>query len=313
MQPALPPLAALRSFLAAARHLSFKRAADELCITPSAVSHQIRTLEEYAGVPLFRRGIREVALTREGEIYVADLSRSMEAIADATARLRSGAIAGPLAVRCSPGFAARWLIPRLGSLRRRHPDIEIHLSTSVETANFSHDGIDVDIRWNQAPAAGLQVDALLASSRYPVASPLLLYSGGKPRMSEDLCHFRLLHDESTEDWGRWFALAGMREPTKCREGPWFAHCGLLLDAAAEGQGAAMAYDVLVEGDLASGRLVRLSDIELPPAVIYSVAVLRSRLEHPRVRAFRDWLLEMARRNRSGPGEIFEKVAAAMGG
>lgn len=293
MRRELPPFCAVRAFEASARHVSFKQAAEELCVTQSAISHQIKLLEEFLGLPLFRRGVREVVLTRGGADYFADLSRSLDQMAAATARVRDSNETARLAVCTTPAFADKWLLPRLTSLRRAHPEIELQISTSLEPADFARDGIDINILWREDNRPGLRVDRLLASSRFPVASPRLFRGRQTPAHPDDLGNFTLLHDETTADWPRWLALAGATK-VNAQAGPRFQHCGLLLQAAIEAQGVAMAYKALAEADLAAGRLVRLFDIELPPAIIYYIVAPESWQTRPKIRAFRNWLLHEAR-------------------
>ncbi len=292
MRRKLPSFSAIRAFEASARHRSFKEAAEELCLTQSAISHQIKLLEVYLGLPLFRRGVREVLLTREGSEYFAELTPSLDQLIAATERVRDSNDGGPLAVHSTPAFATRWLIPRLSSLRKQYPAIEPHIFTSLEPADFTNDGIDVDIRLESGPAADIDLEVLLTSSRFPVASPGLLDGIFPLKCPNELRRYTLLHDETTKDWQRWFALAGTGPlDTHCE--PHFAHCDLLLQAAIQGQGVALAYEVLVSGDLSSGRLVKLSDTELPPAAIYSIATPTAWRNRPKIRMFCDWLLAEA--------------------
>jgi LysR family glycine cleavage system transcriptional activator len=300
MRRKLPSFSAIRAFEASARHVSFKEAAEELCLTQSAISHQIKMLEAFLGLPLFRRGVREVLLTREGSDYFAELTQNLDHLMAATERVRDSSKCGPLSVHSTPAFASRWLIPRLSCLRDRHPAIELHISTSLEPADFVIDGIDVDIRLGMGPAADIYVETLLVSSRFPVASPRLFNELSPLTCPDELRRFPLLHDETTNDWQRWFALAGALPLETC-PGTRFAHCDLLLQAASEGQGVALAYEVLVSGELSSGRLVKLFDIEIPPAAIYSIATPLAWRNRSKIRTFCDWLLTEARGPCAGRG------------
>lgn len=287
----LPPFPAVRAFEASARHCSFKLAAEELCLTPSAISHQVKTLEDYLGVQLFFRETRGVVLTSEGAGYLQELAGILDRMAAATAHVRSSDASGLLSVRTSPGFANRWLVPRLATFQEIHPAIELNISTSVRPADFAKEDVDVDIRWGCEPSPGMRVDPLIAATRFPVASPALLKNGPVLHRPDDLRHYTLLHDISGNDWERWFKLAGASfEPPR---GPRFAHCDLLLTAAAERQGVALAFDLLVAGDLANGRLVRLFEANLPPAIIYSVVTPETWSARPKIAAFRNWLLKEA--------------------
>jgi len=295
MRRDLPPFPSIRSFEAAARHLSFRRAADELNVTQSAISHQVKSLEEFLGVRLFLRGTRKIALTNEGTDYLAKLSGVLDQLAAATDRVRDRDASGPLFVRSTPAFAARWLVPRLTAFHEAHPRIELHISTSLEPADFAGDQVDVDIRFGQDRSPELRVDPFLSSTRFPVASPSL-FNGRPPlRSPDDLRGYTLLHDEVGDVWRQWLEHAGITG-FDSSPGPRFEHCNLTLCAAAEAQGIALAYGVLVEADLAAGLLVRVFDVSLPPAVIYSVVAPRAWSNRPKIAAFRGWLLGAARMN-----------------
>lgn len=300
MRRNLPPFPAVRAFEASARHGGFKQAAEELCITQSAISHQIKALEEYLGVQLFHRETRGVALTKDGSHYLVELTDVLDRMAAATARIRNSDTSGPLSVRASPGFAARWLVPRLAAFHDACPAIELHISGSIRPADFATEDVDIDIRWGYRRSHGLRVDPLLAASRFPVASPALLKNGPALHHPEDLRHHTLLHDETGNDWARWLELAGASFEAAIK-GPRFEHCDLLLNAAASGQGIALAFDVLVAGDLAGGRLVRPFDLNLPPAIIYSVVTPEAWSGRPKIAAFRNWLLMEAGMVKHGNG------------
>ena len=306
MHRSLPPFPAVRAFEASARHCSFKLAAEELCLTQSAISHQVKTLEEYLGVQLFFREPRGVVLTSEGADYRHGMTDALDRMAVITAQVRNTDASGPLSVRATPGFASRWLVPRLAALHESCPEIELHISGSVQPVDFTRENVDVDIRCGCSPSSGLRVDPLLAASRFPVASPALLQNGPALGHPDDLRHYILLHDNTGDDWARWLDLAGAHFET-ANKGPRFAHCNLLLDAAAEGQGVALAFDVLVVSDLANGRLVKLFDVNLPPAIIYSVVTPEAWTTRPRIAAFRNWLLKEAGLSKR---ESIDSVAAA---
>lgn len=288
----LPSFPAIRSFEAAARHLSFKHAAEELHVTQSAVSHQIRLLEEFLGVRLFHRGSRGVTLTGNGAIYLGRISLVLDQLSAATRYVRGTEPAGPLYLCTSPAFASRWLVPRLNDFNRRHPEIELHVSTSLQPADFAEDGVDVDIRFGCVESPRLHTEPFLKSVRFPVASPRLLAQNPPLRTPGDLRGFVLLHNEVEDGWSQWLEIAGVHGIVP-DPGPRFEHCNLTLRAASDGQGVALAYDALVTGDLATGALVRLFDISLPSTVIYSLVCPGTHLAQPRVRAFREWLINAA--------------------
>ena len=290
MRRDLPPFASIRSFEAAARHLSFKGAAQELHVTQSAISHQVKALEDYLGIRLFLRGTREITLTREGSDYLGEVSLLLDRLAAATDHVRDREIAGPLHITTTPAFAARWLVPRLGDFRAAFPRIELHIATSLAAPDFAGDRLDVAIRFAQDEAPGLRVIPFLSSNRFPVASPRLLNGRRGLRSAADLRRFTMLHDEVGDGWQEWVRCAGLTDfdPSP---GPRFAHCELVMRAAIKAQGIALGYGALVEEELAEGRLVRLSDVALPARVIYTVVTPKAWSARPKVEAFRSWLLQ----------------------
>lgn len=289
----LPSFSAIKAFEAAARLLSFKAAADELCVTHSAISHQIRQLEDFLGVALFRRETRGVVLTSEGAAYLSRISKVLDQLAAATNQVRDQHTAGPLYVSATPAFAERWLVPRLNDFNHCHPDIELHILTSIEGADFKHDGVDVAIRYGQHPSGDLHAEPFLEASRFPVASPRLLADHPPLRKPGDLRGHVLLRDEVGDAWDQWFRCAGVANFEDPGPGPRFAHCNLTLRAAVDGQGVALGYSALVVQDLAARSLVRLFDIETPSTVVYSLVCPHAHLRHPRIAAFRAWLTTAA--------------------
>lgn len=286
MRRQLPPMPSLRAFEAAARHLSFRRAADELAVTPSAVSHQVRALEEWLGRELFRRTPGAIALRPAGEAYLRDLTPLLDALDASSRRLCLRTRGAGLRVLSTPGFAARWLVPRL----ERYPDaadLRIAVSEGAPDTDFTRNGADVVIHWGAGPVPGVHVEPMMISGRYPVAAPGYAAREGIARPA-DLASASLLHDEVEDGWADWFALAGLRAVTlPC--GPRLAHCELTLTAAERGQGVALAYDAMARGALAEGRLVRLFDAATPPRTIYSFAIPADRRDASHLRAFRDWM------------------------
>lgn len=279
-----------------------------LHVTQSAISHQVKSLEEFLGIVLFRRTSRGVALTPNGASYLARVSEVLDHLASATHDIRDRHVAGTLYVRSTPAFASRWLVPRLNDFNRRYPDIELHISTSLEPANFVDDGVNVDIRFGIVASCDLHVEPFLESSRFPVASPGLIAGGPPLRRPRDLRSYVLLHNEIEDAWPQWFACAGV-EHVEPDPGPRFEHCNLTLRAASEGQGIALAYSALVTEDLSAGRLVRLFRIRLPATVIYSLVCPRNSLKHPRVTAFRNWLTTAAEPDaiRTAPARLAKAV------
>jgi len=291
MHRRLPPLPAIRAFEAAARHLSFRAAAEELCVTPSAVSHQIRALEDHIGRGLFRRAGNRIALTEAGQAYRAELSPILDALDALTRRVADTPGDGPFTVQCTPGFAARWLVPRLG--RAPHGDtVRITVSQGAPNTDFATNGAEIVIQWTAGPVPGAISEPLMESCRYPVAAPELVDREGIATPG-DLLRLRLLRDEVLDAWDAWFALAGM-PPGDAIRGPRLAHCELALSAAEQGQGIALAYDAMARRACAAGTLVRLFDIDVPPITIYSVAYAERHRRCPQIRAFRDWIFDEVR-------------------
>ncbi len=286
----LPPLPGLRAFEAVARLLSFRRAAEELCVTKSAVSHQIQALEDFLGARLLSRDTREVALTEAGQTFLPEVQAALERLAAAVARLRSRARSGPLTISLLPTFAVRWLIPRLADFHRRHPGIDVRLHTSLEAVDFAHSDIDLAVRYGRGDWPGLHCDRLLAESLLPVCSPALLNGPVPLKEPADLARHTLLHNSAHPDeWMLWLTAAGVTG-IDLERGPSFAYSELLLRAAAEGLGVAMARRHLVEEDLAAGRLVAPFKFAYARGCRYWLVCPTEALRDPRVAAFREWLL-----------------------
>ncbi len=280
----LPPFAAVRAFEATARHMSVKAAAEDLCLTPSAVSHQIRALETYLDTQLFERTGNRLALTLTGQSYSGRLSQLLDSFRDETEAVRGGP--RHLRVLSTPGFAARWLVPRLARLDFAR-DIRLRVSNGAPSPDFATNDADVVIQWSDRPTTGLLVQPLMASVRYPVISPALKEQEGVTR-PEDLLRLTLFYDETDDAWPDWFAAAGLAGAT-LPPGPVLPNCELSTTMVEQGQGVSLAYDAVVRGTLAAGRLERLFDVVIPPMAIYSVACLEARASEPRIAAFRDWL------------------------
>ncbi len=292
----LPPLNALRAFEAAARHLSFTKAAEELSITPSAISHQIRGLEAHLGVRLFRRAGRSLMLTDEGQSYLPALRDAFDAIHAATSRLAVRKAAGPLTVSLLSSFAVRWLIPRLRRFQASQPEIEVRLSTAARPVDFRREDIDCAIRHGRGQWPGLTADLLLAEDLFPVCSPKLLEGRHPLKAPRDLVHHSLFHIAMRrDDWQVWLNAVGIADIDPER-GPVFETSDLALRAAAEGLGVAIASSALVEDDLEKGRLVAPFDVRLPTNSGYYFVVPEDRREQPKIAAFRAWLLEEVQRD-----------------
>ena len=298
----LPPLNSLRAFEAAARHLSFARAAEELHVTPAAVSHQIKALEERLGIKLFRRLNRAVLLTDAGQACVAGISDAFDRMAVALDRLRAQECSGPLTVSTSPALAVKWLIPRLEGFQELYPEIDVRVSAAMRLVDFAREDVDVAIRYGTGSYPGLLVELLLANEVVPVCAPALLEGARPLRAPEDLRHHTLLHDDTrTSDaaypnWAMWLRAAGLEDVDPAR-GPRFDYPGLVLEAAAAGRGVALALSTVAAADLAAGRLVTPFALAVPTPFAYYVVCPRTTAERPKVAALRRWLRAEADRDR----------------
>ena len=289
----IPPLTALRTFEAAGRHLSFTKAADELHVTQAAVSHQVKSLEEYLGLKLFRHLNRTLLLTDAGQLYLPPLTDAFEGIDRATHRLRRQLGRAPLTVSVLPSFAAGWLVPRLGRFRQRCPDVDLRIDPTEVLTDFRRDDVDLGIRYGRGSYPGLRADRLMREEFFPVCSPRLLEGSIPLRDPADLVHHTLLHDEATVDWRTWLLAAGV-EGVDAERGITVTDSSMLLRAAIAGQGVALARSVLAADEIASGRLVRPFDVDVPAEFAYYLVYPEESADRPAVAAFREWILEEAR-------------------
>ena len=299
MHSALPPLNALRAFEAAARHLSLTRAALELNVTPGALSHQIRGLEDHLGLKLFDRGVRSIALTAAGRALQPGLQAGFLHIREALASLDRLGDTRVLVVSASPGFTSKWLAPRLYRFSMAYPEIDVRVSSSIKNANFTTDGVDAALRnlpVNAAQDEALEVEKLIDLSLVPVCSPAFVKKHGPFRSPEMLKGLPLIHDDSLSGraamptWVDWFAAAGLKGVDVSR-GLRFNSSDHALDATVEGAGVLLALDALAYDDLRTGRLVKPFDLTLPSGRCYSFVCRKERLESTKVRVFRAWLRE----------------------
>jgi LysR family glycine cleavage system transcriptional activator len=288
----LPNLAALRAFEAAARHENFSRAAEEIHVTHGAISHQVRALEEELGVSLFVRYGKRIAITLEGEHFAETIRRALTEIAVAADAFKAGARQKKLTITALPSFAARWLSPRLGHFIEQHPDLEVMLQSSGHLTDFVRESVDIGIRFGRGNYPGLATEKLMDDYYYPVASPRF-NSGRLPRTPEKLAQSTLLRCEG-EPWEPWFRAAGLDLPEPSG-GLVFQDSSMLVRAAAEGHGIALARHAIALTELASGELVRVSDIAIECPNSYYVVCPPSALQKPPVRAFRDWLFDEVRK------------------
>ena len=294
----LPPLNALRAFESAGRHLSFTKAAAELNVTPAAISHQVKALEELLEVPLFRRLTRALRLTDAGQAALPTLSQGFDKLAQGVGQMRAHCESGVLTISVSPSFGAMWLVPRLEHFRSRHPDIEIRIDGTDRLVDLARDNVDVALRYGPGGYNGVRIDWLFSQVNTPVCSPALL-SGEHPLgQPDDLRHHTLLHvdwKDAEATWRMWLLAAGLHDIDPTR-GPRFTEENMAVQAAFDGHGVALIGDILVADHLAAGRLVRPFDPSLSTPLTFSYYLLSAKdsAEQPKVAAFRDWLLEEAR-------------------
>jgi LysR family glycine cleavage system transcriptional activator len=292
----LPPLNAVRAFEAASRHSSFQAAAEELAVTAGAVAQQIKALEQWFGIALFRRlPSKGVVLTASGQRYAASVSQLLDDLADATARLVWQDNANVLTVSTIPTFASQWLIPRLGRFRQTNPSIDVRVIATNGLTDFSREDVDVVVRYGRGHYPGLWSELLLEETFFPVCSPALVDHPEHPlRSVADLKYHTLLHEEAdpfftlSPDWTRWLSQAGA-SGIDARRGPRFTHTYLSLQAAAAGQGVALVTSVLIGDDLATGRLVCPFGPEIAGAYNYHLVCPTEALDRPKVDAFRRWI------------------------
>jgi LysR family glycine cleavage system transcriptional activator len=294
----LPPLNALRAFEAAARHLSFTQAAQELNVTQAAISHQVKALEERLGVLLFHRRGRTLMLSEAGQAYLPPVREAFDGLATATEGLIRRDSAGTLTVSCLSSFAVTWLVPRLKRFRDHEPDIDVRLSASDQLVDFAREDVDLAIRYGRGDWPGLWVDRIMTEDITPVCSPKLLEGPKRLERPADLRHVTLLHEDMRESWRMWLLAAGVDDVDPER-GPGFSHANMAIQAAVDGQGVALGRTPLVAAELAAGRLVKPFDISLPAEFAYYLVCPEATAERPKVRAFRAWLLEMAAEEAGG--------------
>ncbi|MDA0664508.1 MAG: LysR substrate-binding domain-containing protein [Proteobacteria bacterium] len=289
----LPPLNALRSFEAAARHSSMSRAAEELFFNHGAISRQIRALEEFMGVALFQRAHRRVVLTEAGETLFSAASAALDLLAAGTSQVKAASRSRTIVVSCLATFTMRWLIPRLYRFKGLHRDVEVRLSASDQPFDFMLDGIDVAIRVGRPPwPAGTKTTPLLVERTGPVCSPGL-WSPGGAEARPDLSQFERLHTHTRPlAWSYWLESQGLSEIDP-QAGQYFEHYYFLIESALAGLGFAVCPEVLVAGDLASGRLIAPFGFA-PDGQSYYISQPATHVSDARTNGFVDWVLAEAR-------------------
>lgn len=296
----LPPLNSLRAFEATARHLSFTKAAEELHVTPAAVSQQVKTLEGYFDIQLFQRLTRALRLTDTGQAVLPPVRDGFDRLAEVDRILRTREDEWIVAVSVAPSFGAKWLVPRLDRFHRAYPDYDIRIDATDQRVDFTEEDVDIALRYGRGAYPGLCSERLFTESSFPVCSPALLDGEYPLRTPRDLHRHTLLHvkwamnNEAAPNWRMWLRATGVYDLDTAR-GPQFNHDQIAVQAAIAGQGVTLASSALVADDLAEGRLVRpFPDADNQPTQFcYYVVYPQAHLRQPKVAAFRDWVMGQA--------------------
>lgn len=310
MSDRLPPLNALRAFEAAARHRSFKRAAEELYVTPAAISQQVKTLEDYLGVALFRRLTRSIELTAAAEAMLPKLREGFDCFAAGLVNARRAEERGRIAVAAPPNFVSRWLMPRLRSFTTTYPQFDLRIIGTLRAIDHPDQETTPDpgradaeaqvaVRFGMGDYPGLEVDLLFRPSYVPVCSPTLLEHGPPLRKPEDLKGHTLIHDESSPGdeerpgWEEWLDHVGATGVDGTR-GPRFSNASLVHEAAMDGLGVALVLRPLVDSDIEEGRLVVPIERPVPTRFAYFLVTPKTLVDHPAASTFRRWLTAQAK-------------------
>ena len=296
MKERLPSLKALRAFEAAARHQSFTKAAVELHVTPAAVRHLVRNLEEDLGVQLLRRSNGRMTPAEPTVTGLKSLNVAFDLISEAVSKFRDGRDWQTLTARVSPSFLASWLVPRLERFKETYANIELRLNAASSPVDFTHQNVDIAIAYGQIRSyPGLHAEMLFAQEVFPVCSPDLLRGRKALKTPHDLRHHTLLHEDWNTDegiwpnWSMWLETARVKGIDASR-GPRFPQQNLATQAAAQGQGVALGSPALVDDDLLTGRLVKPFDLALKTDLGICLICPVETIDDPKVEAFRNWLL-----------------------
>jgi LysR family glycine cleavage system transcriptional activator len=285
----LPSLNALKAFEAAARHESFTTAAEELSVTQGAVSHQVKALELELGIRLFDRERQGLAITRAGRSYLEVVRDALDRIALGTERIQHQSRSGALTVSTSPDFAAKWLVNRLGRFAETHSDIDLRISATLHHVDFAREDVDLAVRHGDGNWAGLEVVRLCSEQLFAVCSPKLCQ---RIRAPADVLKFPLLHLDDRKDWSAWLEAAGVLD-AELSHGPVLNRASMVIDAAIDGQGVALARTTLAASDLINGRLERPFAAALRLSKSYWIVCPKAASTLPKIMTFRNWLLSEA--------------------
>jgi LysR family glycine cleavage system transcriptional activator len=292
MRQRLPPLNTLKAFEAAARHESFTRAAEELFVTQGAVSHQVKALEIELGLKLFNRERQRLVLTEAGREYLAVVRDVFDRLAVGTDRLLHRQNAGVLTVSTSPDFAAKWLVYRLGHFAEAHPEIDLRVSATLHHVDFAREEVDIAVRHGDGNWPGLDMVRLSSEQLFAVCSPKLLIGRGKLGKPADILKHPLIHMDNRDDWARWLQAARI-DDSKAIHGPVLNRASMVIDAAINAQGIALARTTLAAFDLINGRLVRPFAETLRLSRTYWIICPKATAALPKIKTFRDWLMSEA--------------------
>lgn len=288
----LPPLNALKAFEAAARHESFTRAAEELCVTQGAVSHQVKALEAELGIKLFLRERQRLVITGAGREYLVVLRDAFDRIGVGTERLVQRQSSGVITVSTSPDFAAKWLVNRLGRFAETHPGLDLRISATLHHVDFAREDVDLAVRHGDGSWAGLDLVRLCTEQLFAVCSPKLLAGRKRITKPSDVLKFPLLHLDDSNAWAKWFEAAGLQGADHLH-GPILNRASMVIDAAIDGQGIALARTTLAATDLINGRLMRPFAEALRLSKAYWIVCPKATAALPKITTFRDWLLAEA--------------------
>jgi LysR family glycine cleavage system transcriptional activator len=292
MRSRLPPLNALKAFEAAARHESFTRAAEELCVTQGAVSQQVKGLEADLAVKLFNRERQRLVITEAGREYLAVVRDALDRIAVGTERLLQRQNSGVLTVSTSPDFASKWLVHRLGHFVESHPGIDLRVSATLHHVDFAREEVDMAVRHGDGSWPGLDTVRLCTEQLFAVCSPKLLSGRRKTGRLADMLKLPLIHTENRADWSKWLQGAGCAD-LQVTHGPVLNRASMAIDAAINGQGIALARTTLAAWDLINGRLIRPFPESLRLSKSYWIICPKATATLPKIVTFRDWLLAEA--------------------
>ncbi|WP_295142298.1 transcriptional regulator GcvA [uncultured Reyranella sp.] len=293
MKRSLPPLNGLRAFEAAARHMSFTDAAEELSVTQAAISHQVRGLEQRLGLKLFVRRNRSLLLSEAGQAYLPSVRAAFDQLNEATEKLLQKDKGGNLTVTTTSSFAVKWLVPRLGGFQRSHPEIDVRVSTGTSLVDFSREDVDIGIRYGRGQWSNLLAERLVSEDVMPVCAPSLLKGPNGLKKPADLRRFNLLHIGSfPDDWQVWLTAAGVKGVDASR-GVSFDFALAAYQAAMDGLGVALGRNPLVEPDLKAGRLVIPFEFKRSSDFAYYLVYPPEAIRRRKIKAFRDWIVSLS--------------------